>query len=124
MNNYLAKPVRADTLKQMLESYLKQPAKAIPNLQEETNDLVNSTLSQEHSNGVENEAPVQVNGDSKHLAERPRSAHRDTVIRLKAEEPVQEAQNMPIANKLKESARPPNVKRTSSKGTSKPEKSG
>ncbi|KAK1080366.1 Chk1 protein kinase [Friedmanniomyces endolithicus] len=39
MNNYLAKPVRADMLKQMLESYLNQPAKAIPKLQQEANKL-------------------------------------------------------------------------------------
>ncbi|EGP86903.1 uncharacterized protein MYCGRDRAFT_72887 [Zymoseptoria tritici IPO323] len=45
MNNYLAKPVRADTLKQMLESYLHQPAKAMPNLQEEANQLVNRVVS-------------------------------------------------------------------------------
>jgi CheY-like chemotaxis protein len=46
MNNYLAKPVRADTLKQMLESYLHQPARPIPNLQEEANNLVNTVITQ------------------------------------------------------------------------------
>ncbi|KAM0699738.1 hypothetical protein Q7P36_000741 [Cladosporium allicinum] len=46
MNNYLAKPVRADTLKQMLESYLHQPARPIPNLQEEANNLVNTVMTQ------------------------------------------------------------------------------
>jgi YesN/AraC family two-component response regulator len=45
MNNYLAKPVRADTLKQMLESYLHQPAKAMPNLQQEANQLVDRVVS-------------------------------------------------------------------------------
>ncbi|KAF1983499.1 hypothetical protein K402DRAFT_382601 [Aulographum hederae CBS 113979] len=36
MNNYLAKPVRAQTLKTMLESYLSQAAEAMPNLQQDT----------------------------------------------------------------------------------------
>ncbi|KAF2770401.1 hypothetical protein EJ03DRAFT_382079 [Teratosphaeria nubilosa] len=55
MNNYLAKPVRADTLKQMLESYLNQPAKAIPNLQEEANNLVNNVVSGVDQNDQEND---------------------------------------------------------------------
>jgi DNA-binding response OmpR family regulator len=46
MNNYLAKPVRADTLKQMLESYLNQETIPIPNLQEEANNLVNTVIKQ------------------------------------------------------------------------------
>lgn len=45
MNNYLAKPVRADTLKQMLESYLRQPARPIPNLQLEAKRLVDTVIS-------------------------------------------------------------------------------
>ena len=49
MNNYLAKPVRADTLKQMLESYLHQPARPIPNLQEEANNLVSTVMTQPSS---------------------------------------------------------------------------
>jgi len=49
MNNYLAKPVRADTLKQMLESYLHQPARPIPNLQDEANNLVNAVIAQRPS---------------------------------------------------------------------------
>jgi signal transduction histidine kinase/predicted ATPase/DNA-binding response OmpR family regulator/serine/threonine protein kinase len=45
MNNYLAKPVRADTLKQMLESYLHQEPSVIPSLQSEADDLVDDALS-------------------------------------------------------------------------------
>lgn len=106
MNNYLAKPVRADTLKQMLESYLNQPEKQMPNLQEEANNLVNSTLSQEHTNGhqQENDAP-RLTAEAKHSPERPKSAqHYETEIRLKPEEMVQKAKNasMPTAGKLKE----------------------
>ncbi|WPH00624.1 Hypothetical protein R9X50_00345400 [Acrodontium crateriforme] len=49
MNNYLAKPVRADTLKQMLESYLHQPTKPIPNLQQEANKLQKARRSKKKS---------------------------------------------------------------------------
>jgi signal transduction histidine kinase/predicted ATPase/DNA-binding response OmpR family regulator/serine/threonine protein kinase len=44
MNNYLAKPVRADTLKQMLESYLHQETPVIASLQSEANELVDDAL--------------------------------------------------------------------------------
>jgi CheY-like chemotaxis protein len=113
MNNYMAKPVRADTLKQMLESYLNQPSKAIPNLQQEANNLVNTTLTQEQSDGQKNSSPAKLAPEQRPTLERPKSAHRDTEIHLKPEEMVQKAQNMPIANRLKESARPPQVKRKS-----------
>ncbi|KAL5120883.1 Chk1 protein kinase [Pleosporales sp. CAS-2024a] len=45
MNNYLAKPVRAQTLKALLESYLnKDEGKEIPNLQAEAKQLVKEAL--------------------------------------------------------------------------------
>ncbi|KAI9761553.1 MAG: hypothetical protein M4579_000944 [Chaenotheca gracillima] len=44
MNNYLAKPVRANVLKSMLEQYLHQPPKSIPNLQQEANSLAQSVI--------------------------------------------------------------------------------
>ncbi|KAI9812357.1 MAG: hypothetical protein M1832_000445 [Thelocarpon impressellum] len=44
MNDYLAKPVRANVLKAMLERYLQQPEKAIPNLQEAANGLAKAAL--------------------------------------------------------------------------------
>lgn len=44
MNNYLAKPVRAATLKSLLESYLSQSPKQIPNLQQEATELARSVL--------------------------------------------------------------------------------
>ena len=119
MNNYLAKPVRADTLKQMLESYLNQPAKPIPNLQQETDQLVHRTLSQESVNG---DSSAKINGenlspDTHHNSppQRPKSSQQyQTEIHLKPEEMVQQVQNMPTAKKLKESTRPPFIKRTSS----------
>lgn len=108
MNNYLAKPVRADTLKQMLESYLNQPERQIPNLQEEANHLVNSTLShEEQTNGhrqQENVTP-HLTAEAKHPPPRPSSAqHYETEIRLKPEEMVKKAKNAPTpaAGKLKE----------------------
>lgn len=92
MNNYLAKPVRADTLKQMLESYLHQPNMDIPHLQQEANNLVNTTLDAESHNGK--------NIDDEHApsshSERPKSAQRTTEIHLTpeymAKKPQAEAQ--------------------------------
>jgi signal transduction histidine kinase/CheY-like chemotaxis protein len=106
MNNYLAKPVRADTLKQMLESYLNQPEKEIPNLQEEANNLVSSTLKQEQSNGhAENLAP-HLTEHAKYPPERPKSAqHYETEIHLKPEEMIQKVKELPTANKLRESVK-------------------
>ncbi|KAI9872825.1 MAG: hypothetical protein M1830_001149, partial [Pleopsidium flavum] len=50
MNNYLAKPVRAAVLKAMLEEYLKQPPKPIPNLQEAATDLAKNIINEEQQN--------------------------------------------------------------------------
>lgn len=44
MNDYLAKPVRAATLKNMLESYLNQSAESIPDLQLAANSLAKESL--------------------------------------------------------------------------------
>ncbi|KAF2147305.1 uncharacterized protein K452DRAFT_293751 [Aplosporella prunicola CBS 121167] len=44
MNNYLAKPVRAATLKSLLESYLAQAPKPMPNLQQEATELAQSVI--------------------------------------------------------------------------------
>ncbi|KAF2268395.1 putative histidine kinase HHK1p [Lojkania enalia] len=54
MNNYLAKPVRAQTLKALLESYLskEQGEQDIPNLQQDANALVKSALLEAEGNGV------------------------------------------------------------------------
>jgi signal transduction histidine kinase/predicted ATPase/serine/threonine protein kinase/DNA-binding NarL/FixJ family response regulator len=46
MNNYLAKPVRANVLKQMLEGYLNQVPKTITNLQQQANMLSQEVLSE------------------------------------------------------------------------------
>ena len=109
MNNYLAKPVRADTLKQMLESYLNQPAKEFPNLQQEADNIVSTTLSQDRSE-------QQANGDTSHLTtngtvqlerpRRPKTPQYETEIHLKPEEMVQKAQDMPTASMLSSHTRP------------------
>lgn len=46
MNNYLAKPVRANVLKQMLEGYLNQVPKTITNLQQQANLLSQEVLNE------------------------------------------------------------------------------
>jgi CheY-like chemotaxis protein len=107
MNNYLAKPVRADTLKQMLESYLNQPAKEFPNLQQEADNIVNSTLSKDRAEG-------QANGDTSHLttnrtvqrSKRPTTPQYETEIHLKPEEMAQKAHNMPTTSILGSHTRP------------------
>jgi len=118
MNNYLAKPVRADTLKQMLESYLNQPARSMPNLQQEANHLVNTVVSAEargagQRDGASEEnvapqpqqAPLPASSHSvaaQESPERPRSARRDvTEIHLKPEEMVQKTRDLPMAAQLR-----------------------
>lgn len=67
MNNYLAKPVRADTLKQMLEGYLNQEPSTIPNLQQEANNLVNTVVTQlpEDESTTNNSNSNDNNGENK-----------------------------------------------------------
>lgn len=107
MNNYLAKPVRADMLKQMLESYLDQQTKAIPNLQREANNLVTTTLTAENgetdskkpkTSNAENSKPAQ------EIPERPRQRHDLTEVHLRPEEMAKNVQNTnSAAQKLKQS---------------------
>ncbi|KAK4545160.1 hypothetical protein LTR36_003711 [Oleoguttula mirabilis] len=114
MNNYLAKPVRADTLKQMLESYLNQPAKAMPNLQLEANKLVSTVVAQadglveeqEKNANVEPLLPQTFVGTN--VSERPKSARREvTEVHLKPEEMMQKPQETKAAAKdLKAAAQP------------------
>ena len=47
MNNYLAKPVRAAVLKEMLEQCLSQEAKSVPNLQESVAEIAKSAVAKE-----------------------------------------------------------------------------
>lgn len=89
MNNYLAKPVRADMLKQMLESYLNQPTKKIPNLQEEANNLVNTVVSQadEEEEEMEGSRPAQ-----QRSPDRPKNTRRDvTEVHLNPEQRLKQS---------------------------------
>jgi DNA-binding response OmpR family regulator len=66
MNNYLAKPVRAQTLKALLESYLnKESDKNIANLQAEAKSIVKQAL---------NEAGNIVDGETGEVKMRSRPA--------------------------------------------------
>jgi len=53
MNNYLAKPVRVQTLKTLLETYLSQPPKPIENLQKSGEDIVKHVLRDVEAESVE-----------------------------------------------------------------------
>jgi CheY-like chemotaxis protein len=54
MNNYLAKPVRVATLKALLESYLEQTPKEMPNMQEEANTIAQQILKEAATRTEEN----------------------------------------------------------------------
>lgn len=56
MNNYLAKPVRAQTLKALLESYLSKEEEDVPNLQQEAKKIVKDALA-----GAEQTGEFQTN---------------------------------------------------------------
>ncbi|KAF2115161.1 hypothetical protein BDV96DRAFT_646182 [Lophiotrema nucula] len=76
MNNYLAKPVRAQTLKALLESYLnKEGEKEIPNLQQEAKSIVKQALSE----AVGEDVSV-VNGEGK--KSRPPSVRSTTAKKI------------------------------------------
>ena len=64
MNNYLAKPVRASVLKTMLEQYLHQPEKDIPDLQQAANGMAKSAIHGATSKGnFEAAEPVRAEKD-------------------------------------------------------------
>ncbi|KAF3045247.1 hypothetical protein E8E12_011023 [Didymella heteroderae] len=88
MNNYLAKPVRAQTLKALLESYLNKDErpKEIPNLQTEAKKLVKEALSEAGADQPLNVAKNEVDemGENKREGqklERPRSVRMSTTVR-------------------------------------------
>lgn len=89
MNNYLAKPVRAQTLKALLESYLNktEAVKEIPNLQTEAKKLVKEALSEagadQQLKGAKREAVDHKNGEEETSSkpERPGSVRMSTAVR-------------------------------------------
>lgn len=87
MNNYLAKPVRAQTLNALLESYLNkdEKPKEIPNLQTEAKKLVKEALSEAGAdqplNVAKNEVEGKREGEGMGRPERPRSVRISTAVR-------------------------------------------
>jgi DNA-binding response OmpR family regulator len=91
MNHYLAKPVRAQTLKALLESYLnkEERAKEIPNLQTEAKKLVKEALDEASADQPLNVARNEVNEKKEEgrvrkggdRPERPRSIRMSTTVR-------------------------------------------
>lgn len=63
MNNYLAKPVKVQTLKKLLEQYLAQPPKVVPNLQQEMETLVKEAVG-EANRAVEGNEEVETTSSS------------------------------------------------------------
>lgn len=98
MNNYLAKPVRAQTLKALLESYLnkEERVKEIPNLQTEVKKLVKEALSEAGAdqplNVAKNEAHAKAGQDqSGERPERPKSIRMSTTVRWHDGTPEEES---------------------------------
>lgn len=97
MNNYLAKPVRAATLKSLLESYLNQgEEREIPHLADEAKEIVKLALEDarhgKEKEKEENTTPVPVRSKSKRDSDRtpvpvpaPVLHKENTVIRPEAE---------------------------------------
>lgn len=81
MNNYLAKPVRAQTLKALLESYLHREGGGgegdIPNLDTEAKKLVKEALS-EADGGRDG---VEAEGTGGEMRRRPGSIRKNTAVR-------------------------------------------
>ena len=100
MNNYLAKPVRADMLKQMLESYLNQPAKTIPKLQQQANELVSTVVEETQGDTVLRPSPAT-------MPARPKSRQDVTQIRLEREGMVTTVQDERDSEGLKKEAPAP-----------------
>ncbi|OCK81994.1 hypothetical protein K432DRAFT_424503 [Lepidopterella palustris CBS 459.81] len=79
MNNYLAKPVRAQTLKALLESYLSQPEREIPDLEQQATQLVKNVMTD-----VEND---EQRSTANSQSPRPQFKRISTTKRLVPDEP-------------------------------------
>lgn len=90
MNNYLAKPVRAQTLKALLESYLdkENEGKEIPNLAAEAKNMVRQALSEANTSKSEGDGDLESNravdqqNPSLQIRTRPRSIRKVTAQRI------------------------------------------
>ncbi len=81
MNNYLAKPVRAQTLKALLESYLNKEndVPEIPNIQDEARKLVQQALSEADQGPAMKTALNLEEPESGKVRSRPASIRMETV---------------------------------------------
>lgn len=68
MNNYLAKPVRANVLKTMLEGYLSQNPKTIVGLQETANEVAKEAIQQVAKEGLKKRAAATRETTAKTIA--------------------------------------------------------
>lgn len=85
MNNYLAKPVRAQTLKALLESYLEQKTEEIPGLEKEARELAREVLADSTDKEKEDGKVEKDGGYGGERPERPRSVRMDTTQRWRPE---------------------------------------
>lgn len=86
MNNYLAKPVRAQTLKALLESYLNKEndGAEVPNIQAEAKKLVQQALGETGSGDAQ---PNEVNGTNGGLAKDEKLDNGDDVTKIRSRPP-------------------------------------
>lgn len=86
MNNYLAKPVRAQTLKALLESYLNKnkESEEIPNLAIEAKKMVNDALKEAQTlpNVTSGNEDVQKEADVQSAAIEAKKADRPLGVRM------------------------------------------
>ncbi|KAF2445907.1 hypothetical protein P171DRAFT_431291 [Karstenula rhodostoma CBS 690.94] len=150
MNNYLAKPVRAATLKSLLESYLnkeEEEEREIPNLQDAAKDIVKTALKDAKAGGeAEKEKrgenrdrdktpqPLPLRGfDAKEeesaKTSRPDSAQTNTVTAVSAEEKKKTSRPSSVrtntataASPEKKTSRPSSVRTNTATATSAEEK--
>lgn len=64
MNNYLAKPVRVQTLKTLLETYLSQTPKPIENLEKKGQQIVKEVLDDAGGRSKEKESMAKKEGSA------------------------------------------------------------
>jgi DNA-binding response OmpR family regulator len=92
MNNYLAKPVKPNTLKALLNSYLsKEQTEDDPNLQKDANKMVKDALNEAEKKvqakyGEKGEGEEEVENGVDGMNDRPRSIRVNTTQRYHADQ--------------------------------------
>lgn len=100
MNNYLAKPVKPNTLKALLESYLSKESEEELNLQQEANKIVKEALSTADRVGKPGGKEKTAKDGVSEPKERPRSVRMNTAQRIVPEATA--SQTSASANSLPE----------------------